>query len=127
MDMEVNEHIAIDEPFCMRNLIWSKREKYEYLLLVLSAENFRIFLSRPGRLVRILSSVPEHIQSFRNDLPQRVSNFSDPSAHKELMLDKFLRYADHTLGMILNAYPLPIFLMATERTSGHFKKNYHTC
>ena len=38
------------------------------------------------------------------------------------MLDKFLHHIDIGLDILLKAYPLPLFVMGTERTIGHFKK-----
>jgi len=51
-----------------------------------------------------------------------VANFTDSKTIKEMSLVKFLHYIDNGLSSILNAYPLPLFIMSTEKTMGYFKK-----
>jgi len=122
LDIPVEEKIIIDESFEIRDLIYSKKELHKYLLLVLSGESQKIYLGNTRQFIRIVSQVPDNIAAYENDIPQRVANFSDPSYRKEVMLDKFLRHVDSGLDILLRAYPLPLFIMATERTIGHFKK-----
>ena len=42
-----------------------------------------------------------------------------------MKLDKFLHHIDTGLGLILKAYPLPLFIMGTEKGIGHFKSITH--
>ena len=125
LDFTVEEKIIVDESFEIRDLIYSKKEIHKYLVLVLSSKANRIYLGNTIQFVRILSHMPEHVSAYKTDIPERVANFSDPSERNEIMLEKFLRYTDEGLSILLQAYPLPVIVMATDRTAGHFKKITH--
>jgi hypothetical protein len=81
-----------------------------------------MFLGNSTDFVRIVSSTPESVYAYVNDAPERVANYSDMSEHKEIIMDKFLLHIDNALGIILNAYHLPLFVLGPERILGHFKK-----
>ncbi len=125
LDIPVEEKIIIDESFEIRDLVYSKKELHKYLVLVISSERSRIFLGNTVQFIRLSSNRPEQVAAYRTDSPERTSNFSDPSHRKEVLLEKFLHHVDMGLGMILKAYPLPLFIMGAERTVGHFKKLSH--
>ena len=125
LDILVEEKIVIDESFEIRDLVYSKKEIQKYLVLVLSAKKIRLFLGNVSSFIRVVSNVAEHVAAYKNDIPERVSNFSDPSYRKEIMLDKFLRHTDDGLSILLKAYPLPLFVMGTNRVIGHFKNITH--
>jgi Bacterial archaeo-eukaryotic release factor family 3 len=122
LDIPVEEKIIIDESFEIRDLVYSKKQLHKYLILILSAEWTKIFLGNSKEFIRLKSTTPDNVNAIWNQEPERVANFSDPSSRKELMLNKFLKYTDEGLGMILKATPLPVFVLGTERTAGHFKK-----
>ena len=125
LDIPVEEKIIVDDSFEIRDLVYSKKEIHKYLVLVLSSKRTRIFLGNTHTFARIVSNVPDHVAAYRNDVPERVGNFSDPSERKEIMLEKFLRHTDDGLSILLRAYPLPLFVMGTDRVIGHFKKITH--
>lgn len=125
LDIPVEEKVIIDESFEIRDLVYSKKELHKYLVLVISSERSRIFLGNAVQFKRLSSNTPEHVAAYRNNSTERTSHFSDPSHRKEVLLDKFLHHVDVGLGMILKAYPLPLFIMGAERTVGHFKKLSH--
>lgn len=122
LDMPVEEKIIIDESFEIRDLVYNKKEVRDYILLVLGSQSQTIYLSTPTQFTRIASQVPDNLAAYENDIAEKVSNFSDPSYRKEVMLDKFLRHVDEGLDILLKAYRLPVFVMGAERTIGHFKK-----
>lgn len=122
LDVAVEERIIVDESFEIRDLIYSKKQLHKYLLLLLSGKEMRMYLGNGGEMVRIISDKPEHAEAYENDIAERVTNFSDVSDRKEVMLEKFLRHADQSLDMVLNAYPLPLFVLGTERVIGRFKQ-----
>ncbi len=64
----------------------------------------------------------DSVYAYKNDIAERVGNFSDLDKRKEILLDKFLHHMDEGLSIILKAYNLPVFVMGTERVLGHFKK-----
>ena len=125
LDIVVEEKIIVDSSFEIRDLVYNKKDIHPFLLLVISAERSRIFLGDSRKFTRISAVMPEHVAPYRNDISGRVANFSDPARRKEILLDKFLRQVDNGLGIILNAYGLPIFVMGTERVLGHFKRITH--
>jgi hypothetical protein len=125
LDIPVDEKIIVDDSFEIRDLVYSKKEMHKYLVLVLSSKRTRIYLGNSTTFVRVVSNVPSHVAAFKNDISERVSNFSDPSGRKEIMLEKFLHHTDEGLSILLKAYPLPLFVIGTDRVIGHFKKITH--
>ena len=121
LDIAVEQKIIIDESFEIRDLVYSKKQLHKYLVLHISGKESRIYLGNSTSLVRIVSNTPESVNAYANDLPEKVANFSDLSARKEVMMEKFLKHIDNSLNIILQAYQLPLFVLGTERILGHFK------
>jgi hypothetical protein len=121
LDIPIEEKIVIDESFEIRDLVLNKKNKIEYLILLLNTENSRMFLANPSSFKLIKSNLPDNAHAYERDLPGRTTNFSDDHSQKEILLNKFLRHMDEGLSLILKAYPLPVFVMGPERVTGHFK------
>lgn len=121
LDIPVEEKIIVDESFEIRDLVYGKKQLHKYLVLLLSANESRIYLGNTDTFVRIVSSTPESTYAYVNDIAERVANFSDMTARKQTVIDKFLRHIDNSLGIILNAYRLPLFVLGTKKITGHFK------
>jgi len=124
-DILVEEKVVIDQSFEIRDLIYGEKMIHKYLLLILSGERIRFFLGDSSGLIRLSTGIPDHIAAYKNDIPEKVSNFSDPSYRKEVLLDKLMKHADQALDLLLKTYPLQVFVMGTERTIGHFRKVSH--
>ncbi|MEP7254670.1 MAG: hypothetical protein ABI666_02785 [Ferruginibacter sp.] len=122
LDIAVEEKLIVDESFEIRDLVYCKKQLHKYLLLLLSSDKSKMYLGNHASFVRIISNTPESVHAYDNDLPGRVANFSDISERKEIVMDKFLLHIDNTLDIILKAYPLPLFILGTEKIMGHFKK-----
>lgn len=122
LDIPVEEKIIIDESFEIRDLVYSKKDFYKYLVLVLSSEWTKIFLVDAKQFTRVKTDVPDNVNAIWNDVPSKTANFTDPSYRKEVMLDKFLKYADEGLSQVLKTMPYPVFVMGADRTIGHFRK-----
>jgi len=120
LDIPVEEKIIIDESFEIRDLVYSKKQMSKYLVLLLSGNESRVYLGNGDTFVNIVSNTTQSV-AFANDAPERVANFSDARERREIVMEKFLRHIDKSLDIILNAYHLPVFVMGTERISGHFK------
>jgi hypothetical protein len=120
LDMPIEEKIIIDESFEIRDLIYSKKEIQKYLLVVLSNKWTKIFLGNCADFVKITSNVPDNIEAYKNDIGEKIANFSDENKRKEILLDKFLMHTDDGLSQLYNAYKLPLFVMGTSKTIGHF-------
>lgn len=125
LDMPIEEKIIIDDSFEIRDLIYSKKQIHKYLLVVLSSKWTKIFLGNTSHFIRITSNVPDNIAAYKNDIAEKTANFSDENKRKEILLDKFLRHTDNGLRLLLQAYRLPIFVMGTTKTIGHFKSITH--
>lgn len=122
LDISVVEKIIVDESFEIRDLVYSKKQLRNYLVLLLSGKESRIFLGNGDNFVRIMSNTPESVYAYVNQVPERTGNFTDMSERKEIVTEKFLRHIDHSLDGILNAYPLPLFVCGVKKINGHFKK-----
>jgi release factor family 3 len=122
LDVPVEEKIVIDESFEIRDLIYSKKQMIQYLVLTISGNSSKIWLGNCSRFMLIKSNIPESLNSEERDMQSRVPRVDDIHAHAEILLDKFLHHMDDGLTLVLNAYPLPVFVMGTEKTIGHFRK-----
>lgn len=125
LDIPVEEKIIIDDSFEIRDLVFSKKEIHKYLLLVLSGKSAHTFLGNTNEFIRLVINTPAHIAAYKNDLPQKIANFSDAKAEQHTMVEKFLRHIDTGLTLLLKAYPLPVLVMADTGVAGEFKKITH--
>ena len=121
LDIPVEEKIIIDESFEIRDLLYSSKQMHKYLVLLLSAKESRMYLGNSETFIRIVSDIPESAYAYVNDAPEKVENFSDMSARKEILMEKFLHHVDIGLDSLLKMYDLPLFVLGTERILGHFK------
>ncbi len=125
LDIAVEEKIIIDESFEIRDLVYSRKQINKYLMLLLSSRESRIFLGNAHDFARIKLDIPEWTGAYRNDVPERVANFSDNKERKAVMRDKFLHQIDLALDPLLKNFKLPLFVLGTESVLGHFKKLSH--
>lgn len=121
LDIAVEEKIIVDESFEIRDLVFSKKQLHKYLVLLLDAKESRIYLGNTTTFVRIASNTPEIAYAYVNEVPERVSNFSDVQHRREVIMNKFLHHIDNGLDLMLNAYQLPLFVIGPARLIGHFK------
>ncbi|MFM9911665.1 MAG: hypothetical protein ACKVOW_20255 [Chitinophagaceae bacterium] len=122
LDIAVEEKIIVDESFEIRDLVYCKKQLHKYLVLQLSGKESRIYLGNSSTFVRIVSNTPETVQAYSKDHREKVANFTDKSTEQEIVLHRFLQQIDKSLDHILNAYPLPLFVLGTKRILGHFKQ-----
>jgi len=120
MDFAVEERLFVDRPFRIRDLADCKPSGKEYLLLLLSSNESRMYLKDGNDLKLIKSNTPQNIYAWLNEVPEKTGNFSDREDRHEVMLNKFLHHMDEGLEHVLKAYPLPVFVAGTERITGHF-------
>jgi hypothetical protein len=122
LDFKAEEKIVVDESFEIRDLVFGKKQMLKYLLLIISGKETRIFLGSTEKYIKIATHTPENVFAYINDPPEKVANFSDANERKRIVLEKFLQHIDKSLENILNAYHLPLFVLAPPRVLGHFKK-----
>ena len=121
LDLPLIEKIVVDESFEIRSLINCKKENHKYLLAVLSEEAIRIYIGSTGLLIPIVVNVCDNVTGCGKRSPVTVTNdHAEPQSSNEYF-DQFLRHSDRGLNLLLQSYPLPLFIMATEKTITHFK------
>lgn len=125
LDIPVKEKVIIDQSFEVRDIIRNKKEIEKYLVLILSTKEVRLFLVNNTQFVEVNFSESNKSIDYENDIPERVSKFSDPSYRKEVLLHKFLQHIDKGVETLLKINTLPLFVLGTDRTIGHFKKITH--
>jgi len=121
LDMKTDERIMVDSSFEIRDLVYSNKHLYKYLLLLLSGKESRLYLGNSASFEKLTS--PGSVYSYVNDAPEKVLNFSDMSERKQIIRDKFLQHTDSLLDKVLKEYRVPLFIMGTEKLLGHFKKH----
>lgn len=121
LDVPVEQKVIVDDSFEIRDLIYSKKQLHNYLLLIFSAKESKLYLGNSEEFARIIPDRPASIDAYINDAPERVTNFSDADERREMLMEKFLHQVDLSMDEVLNKYPLPVFVMGTERTNGRFR------
>ncbi|HLZ86449.1 MAG TPA: hypothetical protein VKQ52_04375 [Puia sp.] len=122
MDFPVEERVMVDEPFLVRDIADCRPSTREYLVLLLSAKESKMYLESGNGLKLIKSNAPQSVYAYLNEVPERTGNFSDAADRREVMLNKFLHHMDEGLGAVLKVYPLPVFVVGPERVAGHFAR-----
>lgn len=122
LDSEVEEKIIVDESFEIRDLIYAGKQHNKFLLLLLSGMEFRVFLGDGSVLRTLQVSIPDFISAYKNDVAERVENFSDISERKQVTIEKFLRHIDSELGQLIHRYNIPVIALGAEKILGHFRK-----
>ena len=113
LDMEVEPRIVVDQPFEMRQLINCKKQKKEYLTLVLGSHGSKLYLGKGDNLVLIKSNAPSQVASGKKDgYKKQLSNTTS---------EQFLRQMDRELSILLQAYPLPVLVLAEEEIWNQFR------
>ena len=123
LDVLVEKKIVVGESFEIRDLVYSKKQVHKYLLLQLSSKGGNMYIGNSETFIKIVSAPP--ISQFYTtfQVQEKVSDFSGKQEHREIIMDQLIHYVDKTLGIILNSYHLPLFVMGGENILRHFKKN----
>ena len=122
LNITVNEKLLIDESFEIRDLVYAQQRRGKMLVLLLSGRHARI-LNMDNSHTTTLAD--ENIDTYDNDVAARVSHFSDPDKRKEILQEKFIRHIDARLSGIPGIGDLPLFVIGTERLTGHFMQITH--
>ena len=101
----------------------TKENKYNYLILLLSAKEVHLYIYDKIKFEKIKLSSADNVVAYERDMPGRMGQFTDASNHKEVLINKFLHHIDLALGEILNQYPkVPLFVLGTKKITGHFNQ-----
>ncbi|MBX2923168.1 MAG: hypothetical protein KF746_13295 [Chitinophagaceae bacterium] len=118
LDIELEPKVVVDELFGIRDLLYSKKQPRDYLVLLVSGRNERIYLGNDTHLSAIVSAPLRPAYLHTND----ITDFSKMPERKRIMMEKSLRHTDASLGIIIDAYKLPVFVIGQEKILEHFKK-----
>lgn len=121
LDSTPENRIIIDESFEIRDLLFSENKIRPYLLFSLSGENCKLFLSDGRDLIPAKLDAPESIEAYRSEPKERVANFTDPTAYKTNLIEKFLRGIDKELIRIARSANYPVFLLGSKTVLGLFQ------
>lgn len=121
LNLPLTERICVDDSFAIRDLVGSKKESHNYLLALLSNTSTKVYLFSNERLTPIVENACNNITGCRKELDEVCTNREADPKEREKMLDKFLRHADNGLKLLLQSYPLPLFIMGAASTIDHFK------
>ena len=120
LDISVEERILIGDAFFVRELLETKGRHIEYLVLRLNARDFQIYVVKSNTIRKIVADAPHSAYAYVNDISEKIGNFTDTSSRREILMDKFIHHIDNSLGIIVNAYRLPVVVIGPERMVGHF-------
>jgi hypothetical protein len=121
LDIVLQENIIVNGSFSIKDILSAKEELHKYLLLIVSGKSSKVYLGNSSTFIKVKSNVPDHIAAFRHDIHEKVANFADSDQRKETLLKKFLHATDEGLKLLLQAYPLPVFILAPKKVIGYFK------
>ena len=121
LDIAVEAKIIVDESFGIRGLVSCKKQLRRYLVLQLNERESRMYLGSSTGLIKIVSGIPGAAVAAADDPLLKTTDFSDNRPRKEILIRKLLQQVENTLHIILNAYPLPLFVIGPERLLGQFR------
>ncbi|TDW96692.1 baeRF3 domain-containing protein [Dinghuibacter silviterrae] len=113
LDMDTDTRVLVDSGFRMRDLAETRNTKVPYLVLLLSGRLSKMFHCDGTRWTLIKDNIC-------HSLPHEALDNECPPVPKDQLLDKFLRQMDQGLSMMLDAWPLPVFVIGTDKVVGHF-------
>jgi hypothetical protein len=120
-NIDVEEKVIVNESLQIRDLLYSKKQSQKFHILLLNEKASRIFLSDTNSSVKIIPEGFVSQNTCPNDSTEQAGYLPDTVAGKEIAIEKFLHYVDHSLDNILKSDRLPVFVMGTEKLVGQFK------
>lgn len=105
LDFPVEEKIIVNESFEIRDLVYAKKELHKYLVVVAGERCCKVFIGNTNTFIRIKSTVPEHTGG----------------SYQERSLEAFIRQADAELTTLRQTFPLPIFVLGSQRVTDYFR------
>ena len=121
LEAEMEEKIVIDPAFKFSDLVFCKKEKQEYLILLLSDNYCKMYLGDGTRLKLIKSNTLADSHFNENTGTNKEVYFSNTTKENVCIRNKFLLQMDKGLSIILKSYPLPVFVIGDEKIFRDFK------
>ncbi len=111
LNMEVKETISVDNSFTIRDLIKSKKEARECLLLVLDENESKVYFN----------SVETMSQVFAHRAESVLAGYEQPHNGGASFSDKYLHHIDRVLDILLPSFKVPLFVIGSKKISEQFK------
>lgn len=119
LDICVEEKVIVSNSFEIRNLVNSKKDLHEYLLLHLGTSATNIYHGNSNGLVKIVSNSRSHF--LENELKSTVASSLPLTSPLAIITGNYLTHVDQSLDIVLNAYPFPLFIVGSEEILTLFK------
>ncbi|MCU7551561.1 hypothetical protein OCK74_20740 [Chitinophagaceae bacterium LB-8] len=123
MDVNVEEKFFVTTSFQYRQLVGHQKDDKEYLLVVMNDDYAAVYRGQGETISKILHNVPEY---------KRQGTLLDKSHSKDAGIKdqqtsyyNFIRLIDKSLSILLNAFPLPVFLLAPTKIAENFGQLTH--
>ncbi|MEO8110691.1 MAG: hypothetical protein ABI594_11685 [Ginsengibacter sp.] len=107
LDMELNDNIVIDNSFNIRDIINRKKEVRKYLILVFGEEQTKIYFDNTLELQQVFSNRSE----FKKNIEELI------------LTPEYLQHIDVTLGVILQSFKIPVFVLGDKKVINQFKNS----
>ncbi len=112
LGMEVEPRIVVDQPFEMRQLVHCRKQKKEYLTLVLGPHRSKLYLGKGDNLTLIKTNAPSQVSAGKKEgYKKQLSNTTS---------EQFLKQMDRELCLMLEAYPLPLLVLSEPEVWNQF-------
>jgi hypothetical protein len=120
-EAEMEEKVMIDPSFKFSDLVGCKKEKKEYLILLLSEQFSKMYLCN-GTQLRLIKSNTLLVNSheYKTKASEEMAGFS--TLPDQQQSEDFLHQMDQGLSIILRSYPLPVVVTGTEKLLRYFRK-----
>ena len=106
LDFEVEERVVVNDSFEIRDLIKSKKDIHEYLLLSFNEKETKIYFDNAETLQQVFANSAE---------------FNENDISEIIFTEKYLQYIDTVLNVILRSFKAPLFVLGNKKVIGLFK------
>lgn len=122
LNIPVKEMAIVDESFETRDIILNKKQLKNYLVLHIDEKEYRIYEGKEYALRLILcNSSGAYYDGYKDVLTKIHNDNSNRTPAKEEIRKSFLNHARNTLGVLLDAYQLPVFVVGSKPILDQFK------
>jgi hypothetical protein len=113
LNLDVEERIIVGKSCKARDILNFKMQQQKYLLMTLSSEKLKIFECIENHLTPILNANLRNYVLKKNIDFKNSSNSSIVSNNREEAMPDIISKVDEVLHIILQTYPLPLFVIST--------------
>ena len=117
LDITVKPKVTVNEPLDIRDLVLAKKQTRQYLVVHINEFSSNIYRADGEKLTKIKSNILYSDQKTRPLSLKKISNATDQR------LKGISQISDQGLIAILQAYPLPVFVVGSRNAVSYFKQN----